>query len=64
MTQPRLTRHQVLLFEGQYARLNELYAKRSAAEVIRELVRRHIEGVERRAKEIAEIRERKEKEDA
>lgn len=42
----RLTRHQILLFEGDFAKLDELYSHRSATEVVRILVRRHIQAIE------------------
>ena len=47
-----LTRHQVLLYRGDFARLNELYSTKSATEVIRELVHKHIGQVEARVKEL------------
>lgn len=43
-----LTRHQILLYKGDFQRLNDIYSSKSATEVIRELVRRHITDVERR----------------
>lgn len=46
-----LTRHQLLLFEGDFAKLNSLYQHRSATEVIRKLVRDHINRVEERLRE-------------
>lgn len=42
----RLTRHQILLFEGDFAKLDELYTHRSATEVVRILVRKHIIAIE------------------
>lgn len=47
-----LTRHQVLLYRGDFTRLNELYSSKSATEVIRELVRKHIMQVEARVEEL------------
>lgn len=47
----KLTRHQILLFPGDYERLGELYVSRRAAEVIRTLVRKHIELIEQRLEE-------------
>jgi hypothetical protein len=46
-----LTRHQLLLFEGDFEKLNSFYQHRSATEVIRTLVRRHIESIEIKLRE-------------
>ena len=43
-----LKRHQILLYDGDYNRLGELYSEKSASEVVRTLVRKHIEAVEAR----------------
>lgn len=40
-----LSRHQILLFEGDFDRLSNIYTKRSPTEVIRLLVRQHIEQI-------------------
>jgi hypothetical protein len=53
-----LTRHQVLLYKGDFQALNDIYSSRSATEVIRELVRIHINHCN------AKLKELKEKEDA
>lgn len=45
-TTEELTRHQILLFKGDFFRLSELYQQRSPTEVVRLLVRKHIEAVE------------------
>jgi hypothetical protein len=42
----KLTRHQVLLFEGDWDRLNRIYTNKSATSVIRDLVRSHCDRVE------------------
>lgn len=44
----KLTRHQVLLFEGDFDRLSDIYRRRRATEVIRLLVRRHLVEVDSR----------------
>jgi hypothetical protein len=49
MTLP-LTRHQVLLYKGEFQQLNDIYSSKSATEVIRELVHRHIEEVREKLK--------------
>lgn len=41
-----LTRHQVLLFKGDFDKLHRLHRNRKVTEVIRILVRRHIETLE------------------
>lgn len=46
-----LQRHQILLFEGDFERLESIYLSRSPTSVIRELVRNHIEAVERKLNE-------------
>lgn len=38
-----LHRHQVLLFRGDFERLGEYYTIRSASDVIRTLVRQHLD---------------------
>lgn len=43
-----LTRHQVLLYKGDFSTLNDIYSSKSATEVIRELVRAHIVAVQQR----------------
>ena len=48
-----LTRHNILLFKGDFTRLDELYQHRSATDVVRTLVRKHIEAVEAKEKEKA-----------
>jgi hypothetical protein len=44
----KLTRHQILLFEGDFDRLSDIYRRRRATEVIRLLVRRHLMEVDSR----------------
>lgn len=51
MTLP-LTRHQILLYKGDFEKINDLYSSQSATAVIRELVHRHIASCERRLAEI------------
>lgn len=51
----RLQRHQILLYAGDYDRLGGLFRERSAAEVIRALVRRYIEDVEQRVDEAKRV---------
>lgn len=46
-----LTRHQVLLYKGDFSALNDIYSSKSATEVIRELVRAHIVAVQRKLEE-------------
>lgn len=46
-----LQRHQILLHRGDYERLGELFRDRSAAEIIRALVRKFIEDVEDKQQE-------------
>lgn len=41
-----ISKHTLFLFEGDYARLNELFPQAKAAKVIRHLVRNLIKGVE------------------
>ena len=47
----KLTRHQILLFEGDFDRLSDIYRRRRATEVIRILVRRHLEEIDVRYRE-------------
>jgi hypothetical protein len=47
----KLTRHQVMLFEGDLDRLSDIYRRRRATEVIRILVRRHLSEVDSRYRE-------------
>jgi len=47
-TRERLTRHQILLFEGDFDRLSDIYRRRRATEVIRTLVRKHLDAVDAR----------------
>lgn len=47
----KLTRHQILLYDGDFDRLSEIYHRRKATEIIRTLVRNHIAAVEARVKE-------------
>jgi len=49
-----LTRHQVLLYKGDFAALGEFYSSKSTTEVIRELVRAHIIQCRQRLAEIKE----------
>lgn len=48
MTTTPLTRHQILLYKGDFQRINDLYSSKSATEVIRQLVRQHIIAVEKK----------------
>ena len=50
-SQEKLTRHQVLLFDGDFDRLSEIYRRRKATEVVRLLVRRHLQEVDARYQE-------------
>lgn len=47
----KLTRHQILLFEGDFDRLSDIYRRRRATEVIRILVRRHLQEIDARYRE-------------
>lgn len=49
-----LTRHQVLLYKGDFHELAEFYTSKSTTEVIRELVRAHIIQCRQRLAEIKE----------
>lgn len=51
----KLQRHQILLYAGDYERLNSLFRERSAAEVIRALVRKFIQDVEARQEELKDV---------
>lgn len=42
----RLTRHNILLFEGDLERLRDFYLHRSPTEVIRVLLRKHLQALE------------------
>ena len=44
----KLTRHQILLYEGDFDKLNDIYRRRRATEVVRLLVRRHLQAIEER----------------
>jgi len=44
----KLTRHQILLYEGDFDKLNDIYRRRRATEVVRLLVRRHLNEIEAR----------------
>lgn len=43
-----LQRHQILLYQGDFERLSSFYRRRKATEVIRILVRRHLEEIDAR----------------
>lgn len=47
----RLHRTNIYLFEGDLARLGELYQHRKPSEVVRILVRKHIQSIESQLKE-------------
>lgn len=47
----KLTRHQILLFEGDFDKLSDIYRRRRATEVIRTLVREHLRKVDSRYRE-------------
>lgn len=47
----KLTRHQILLYEGDFERLSEIYRRRKATEIVRTLVRNHIAAVEAKMRE-------------
>ena len=49
-----LTRHQVLLYKGDFHALGEFYTSKSTTEVIRELVREHVIKCRQRLAEIKE----------
>lgn len=53
-----LTRHQILLYKGDFAELGEFYSTKSTTEVIRELVRAHILQCRRRLAELNKETER------
>lgn len=53
MNAERLARHQILLYEGDFARLENIYTTKKPTQVIRELVRRHCEQVEAKLREQA-----------
>lgn len=42
----RLTRHQILLYRGDFDRLKNIYAHHSPTSIIRDLVRGHLDRVE------------------
>lgn len=46
-----LTRHQILLYKGDFDRLNEIYRRRKATEVVRLLVRQHLDQIDAKQKE-------------
>lgn len=54
----KLQRHNILLYEGDYERLQTLLRERSAAEIIRILVRRYIDDVERKLEQAHELEHR------
>lgn len=47
MSAENLTRHNIMLFPGQIERLNYHYTFRSASEVIRTLVAKHLDDLDR-----------------
>ena len=49
-----LTRHQILLYKGDFAELGEFYSSKSTTEVIRELVRAHLIQCRQRLAELKE----------
>lgn len=46
-----LSHHHIILFEGDFDRLKEIYSRRKATEVIRTLVRNHITQLEAKRKD-------------
>lgn len=46
-----LTHHHILLHKGDYARVGELYGKPTGV-VIRDVIRRHIEAIETRMRQM------------
>lgn len=54
----KLTRHQILLYEGDFDKLNDIYRRRSATEVVRLLVRRHLHDIEERYQKRFQQRDR------
>jgi hypothetical protein len=42
----KLTRHQILLYRGDFERLKNIYANHSPTSIVRELVRAHLHRVE------------------
>lgn len=53
-SEDKLTKHTLNLFEGDFAKLGELYPALGAGVVVRQLVRNYLVGVE--AKSAAEIK--------
>ena len=47
----RLSHHHLILYQGDFERLGELYHIKKPTVVIRDLVRKHIEAVEARLQE-------------
>jgi hypothetical protein len=41
----KLTRHQILLYRGDFERLKNIYANHSPTSIVRELVRAHLHRV-------------------
>lgn len=47
----KLTRHQILLYRGDFERLKNIYALHSPTSIIRDLVRSHLNRVEAKLRE-------------
>jgi hypothetical protein len=47
----KLTRHQILLYSGDFERLKNIYANHSPTSIVRELVRAHLHRVEAKLRE-------------
>jgi hypothetical protein len=50
----KLTRHQILLYSGDFERLKNIYANHSPTSIVRELVRAHLHRVEAKLRETKE----------
>jgi hypothetical protein len=58
----KLTRHQILLYRGDFERLKNIYALHSPTSIIRDLVRSHLNRVEAKNREAERIMREKENE--
>jgi hypothetical protein len=50
----KLTRHQILLYSGDFERLKNIYVNHSPTSIVRELVRAHLHRVEAKLRETKE----------
>lgn len=46
-----LHRHQILLYKGDFERLQSIYQTKKPTSVIRDLVRKHVDEIERKERE-------------